>query len=90
MGIIITQASIGKFKEINGLTSIPEIEEVLAVAGGVKLAFNQEAELTAAADKIAEVTQKIGESYDGSQWVGVDKMIPTKYQGNPGEPPPGK
>ena len=61
----------------------PEIAEILAVAKGAKLKLNNEAALTAAADKVAAIARGFVESRDGSQLAAVDPLVPgaDKYKG---------
>ena len=55
---------------------VPEIAEILAVAKGAKLKLNNEAALTAAADKVAATARRFVESHDGSQLAAVDPLVP--------------
>jgi hypothetical protein len=62
---------------------VREIAEILAVAKGAKLKLNNEAALTAAADKVAAAARRFVESHDGSQLAAVDPLVPgaDKYKG---------
>jgi hypothetical protein len=86
------QDSMSKLNKANTLAPIPEIEEMLTIAGNVKLIPNQEAMLNTASDKVAISTRKMSEGYDGSKWAALDQLLPKvdKYKGKPGEAPPGK
>ena len=86
------QDSMTKLNKANTLVPIPEIEEMLTVAGNVKLIPNQEAMLNTASDKVAISTRKMSDGYDGSKWAALDQLLPNvdKYKGKPGEAPPGK
>ena len=61
----------------------PEIDAIVAAAGEAKLKLNNEAPLTAAADKISSAAQQLAANYDGSQFGGIDAMLPgaDKYKG---------
>lgn len=85
------QAAKVRMTTIAGVLSVPEIDEIVAAASGAALKLNNEAELTAAADKIAAATRKLAANYDGSTWSAVDGMIPgeDKYKGSPVEVPMG-
>ena len=71
-------------KKISELVDAPELNEVLAVAGSVKLKLNNEAALIEAADKMAGISKKFASNYDGSALSGVDELLPTpdKYKGD--------
>jgi hypothetical protein len=45
-------------------------------AGQAKLQPNNEAELTAAADRVKTATQKVAAGFDGSELAAVDALIP--------------
>lgn len=64
---------------------VPEMAEITKVAKGAGLKLNNEAELTAAADKIGELTQAIVDSYDGSTFAAIDPALPGKddWKGTP-------
>jgi hypothetical protein len=61
----------------------PEVDAIVAAAGEAKLKLNNEAALTAAADKVASAAKQLAANYDGSQFAGVDAMLPAadKYKG---------
>ena len=65
------------------LPSVPELKTIAAVADGAGLRLNNEAELTAASQKVGEATKKLAASYDGKSWGAIDGMLPPpdKYQG---------
>ena len=64
-------------------TQAPEIAEILAIAKDAKLKLNNEAALTAAADKVAAAARRFVESHDGRQLAAVDPLVPgaDKYKG---------
>ncbi len=70
-------------KKIAAVVSTPEITEILDAAAEAKLKLNNEAQLTAAAERISAAANKFAESYDGSEFAAVDPLIPTpdKYKG---------
>ena len=61
----------------------PEVDAIVAAAGAAKLKLNNEAALSAAADKVASATQQLAANHDGSQFGGIDAMLPSadKYKG---------
>jgi len=63
--------------------SEPEFGAIYQAAKRAKLKLNNNAELSAAADKISELTKKIVKTYDGSSFAAIDAMIPgpEKYKG---------
>ena len=75
-------ARIGKILE---LKSIPELEEIHKLAKAQKLKLNNEANLTAAAEGIREISQKFTMTYNGGEFPEIDPLIPTpeKYRGTP-------
>lgn len=79
------QAAKVRMKSISEAISVPEIDQIVAVASGAALKLNNEAELTSAADQIATATRQLAANYDGSGWSGVDALIPGAelYKGHP-------
>lgn len=79
------QAARKRMEAIAAAVSAPEIDEIVAAAKAAKLRLNNEAELTAAADKVADAAMRLSASYDGSTFAAVDSMIPgeDKYKGTP-------
>jgi hypothetical protein len=61
----------------------PEVDAIVAAAGEAKLKLNNEAALSAAADKVASAAKLLAANYDGSQFGDVDAMLPAadKYKG---------
>jgi len=61
----------------------PEIDAIVVAAGEAKLKLNNAVPLTAAADKIASAAQQLAANHDGSQFGGIDAMLPAadKYKG---------
>ena len=77
------KAAMKRLEQVAGAVSIAEVDEMLAVAGGVKLKLNNEAALSAAADAVAAATRQLAEAYDGSTFAALDSLIPgpDKYKG---------
>lgn len=67
-----------KLTEINGKLNLPEIKQMLDAANGAKLKVNNEAELVAAAGKVAAANKKLAKAYDGSAFGAIDGMLPTQ------------
>lgn len=67
------------------LGGVPELAAIVAAANSAGLKLNNNAELSAAADKVAASAKAISDKYDGSTFAGVDSMIPAKseYKGSP-------
>ncbi|MEZ5923819.1 MAG: cytochrome c family protein [Hyphomicrobiaceae bacterium] len=55
---------------------IPEIAEISKLGHSAGLKLKNESELSAAADSIAGLVQKIAANYDGSSMAGLDSLIP--------------
>jgi hypothetical protein len=74
-------------EEIAQAVELPELDEIVAVAAEAKLKLNNEANLAAAADKIAAAARKIAHNYDGSQFAALDPLIPgpDKHKGTAGQ-----
>ena len=71
-------------KKISELVDAPELTEALAIAGSVKLKLNNSGPLLEAADSLSAVAERFAGKYDGSEFAGLDEMLPTedKYNGN--------
>lgn len=67
--------------------SDPRLEEISKIANGASLKLNNEAELSAAADKVASLTKKFVAASDGSKLAAIDEMIPGRdeYKGQPAQ-----
>ena len=70
-------------KAIFAVVPKDELKEIIAAADGVALKLNNEAALTAAANKISELGQKIASTYKGSELAAIDPQIPppSAYKG---------
>jgi hypothetical protein len=67
------------------LPKVPELAEIAAAAAAAGLKLNNEAELSAAADKIAAAAKKLAAGYDGKAFAAIDAMLPKpdQYKGKP-------
>jgi len=72
-----------KVKAIYAVLPKDEVKDILATADGVALKLNNEAAITAAANKISESAQKIASTYKGSDLAAIDPQIPppSEYKG---------
>lgn len=70
-------------EEISGLIKAPEIDEIVAASKSAGLKLNNEAELSAAADKVQAAAKKLAANYDGSTFGAIDRALPSegKYMG---------
>ena len=65
-----------RIKKIAEAVDAPEIQAILAIAAEAKLKLNNEEQLTAAADAVAMEAMKLADGYDGSQFAGIDAVLP--------------
>lgn len=84
------RASAARKKLIKIAKALPEAKELVAIvkaSKSAKLKLNNDAALSAAADKVALATLEVVGKYDGSTFAAVDKMIPgaDKYKGKPSQ-----
>ncbi len=72
-----------RIKAIAKLIDAPELNAMYKAAKAVKLKLNNEAKLTAAADKIAGHAKALAKNYDGSAFGALDRVLPAakKYKG---------
>ena len=77
----------GAVQKIADLVSVPEIDEILAIASEAELKLNNEAALTAAADKVDAAVGKFAANYDGSALAALDQLLPSAdaYKGAPAQ-----
>lgn len=63
----------------------PELVEIVRAAHFARLRLNNESELTAAAETIADAAQRFSAKYDGADFAAIDELIPgqDKYKGKP-------
>jgi hypothetical protein len=74
--------------EIQKLAPTDEVAAISEIATGVSLKLNNEAELTAAADKVAALGKKFATTETGDKLAAVDPLIPKpdKYRGEAYKP----
>ena len=74
--------------EIQKLAPTEEIAAITEIASSVSLKLNNEAELTAAANKVGELGRKFATKQTGDKLAAVDSLIPKpdKYRGAPFKP----
>lgn len=67
------------------LSNVPELAAASKAANAAGLKLNNDAQLSAAADKVAAAGKQIAAKYDGSTFGAIDKAIPgsAKYKGKP-------
>lgn len=67
------------------LPNVPELAEIAAAGESAGLKLNNEAELTTAADKVADATRRLAAKYDGSSFGAIDRALPApeNYKGKP-------
>ena len=72
-----------KVKAIFAVVPKDELKDIIAAADGVALKLNNEAAITAAANKISESAKKLASTYKGSDLAAVDPQIPpaSEYKG---------
>ena len=70
------KAAEKRIKKLAEAVDAPEIQAILAIAADAKLKLNNEEQLTAAADAIAVEAMKFADGYDGSQFAGIDAVLP--------------
>lgn len=81
------QAAAQRLVAIDKALNVPEIHEMIKAASGAHLRLNNDAELTAIANKIGAATKRFVAKYDGKSLGAIDGMIPGKdlYKGTPTE-----
>lgn len=74
--------AIANLKKIHEAAPIPEIQNIIGVAGSVKLKLNNTDALNAAAGKIAAETKKLAATNRGGALAALDPLLPTsdKYK----------
>lgn len=67
------------------LPNVQETAQIVAAGNAAGLKLNNDAELSAAADKVAAATKALVAKYDGSTFGGIDSLLPpaAKYMGKP-------
>lgn len=66
-------------------SKVPELAKIVAAGNSAGLKLNNNAALSAAADKVAAATKEMAAKYDGSTFGAIDPMLPppSKYIGKP-------
>jgi hypothetical protein len=77
------KAAAARVQKLATLIKVPELDQMVKVASGVQLKLNNEAQLLAAADKIAAASKRLAAGYDGSAWGALDKYLPKETKGHP-------
>jgi hypothetical protein len=74
-----------RMRQVARAAGVPELLEILRASQSARLKLNNDADLTAVADKIADAAQRFSEKYDGTQMAAIDDLIPAedKYKGKP-------
>lgn len=70
-----TNTAIKKLAQVAKVLNSQELAAIHAAATSGKLTLNNAAELTAAADKVAELGKAFAETHDGSDFGALDKFI---------------
>ena len=70
------KAAEKRLQKIAEMVDVPEIQAILVVAAEAKLKLNNEDQLTAAANAVSAEAKKLADSYDGSQFAGIDAILP--------------
>ena len=70
---------------LEGYLKIEELAQMGAAANSAGLKLNNEAALSAAADKVGAITRQIVDKYDGSTFGAIDPVLPpdSAYKGTP-------
>jgi hypothetical protein len=76
-------------EKIQALAPTPELAEIVAVAKAARLRLNNQAELAAAAEKIAALGRIFADRVTGEQLAAIDPLVPgpDQYRGPPYVPP---
>ena len=76
-----------RLKKISGLINNPELKSIIKIGASAKLKLNNETELNAAAEGVADLAKKLTSEYDGSEFSALDSLIPdsSKYKGKASE-----
>tara|TARA_E500000305_G_C4024273_1_gene240833 strand:- start:576 stop:1640 length:1065 start_codon:yes stop_codon:yes gene_type:complete len=79
------QAARQAIAALEGFLKIAELTEMGTVANSAGLKLNNDAALSAVADKVGALTQEIADKYDGSSFGAIDKYLPQEsaYKGVP-------
>ena len=79
------QSAAKEVKAIADLAPVAEVKEVLDIAGSVQVKLNNEAELSAAADRVAGAARRFAQNNSGAELGAIDPLLPgvDKYKGKP-------
>lgn len=79
------QLAAQRMAKVAAALNTPETDAILAAVKSAKLSLNNEAQLTAVADTIAEQGRALAANHDGSGFAAIDPMIPGEdaYKGKP-------
>ncbi len=69
------RSSLQELRRVQLQTSLPEVDEMLRVAKGVRASLGQRQALLAAADRIGELTREVLDNHDGSQLADLDPLV---------------
>lgn len=77
--------SSNKLSKINSQLGLPEIKQMLDATKLATLTLNNEANLSAAADKVAHAAKTLSKKYDGANFNSIDSFLPKSgdYKKNP-------
>lgn len=80
--------SLSDLQKISGMIKAPELGNVIAAGKGVEVKPNNQESLLAAADKVSRANKEFANKYDGSQFAGIDALLPAEsdYKGTVFQP----
>ena len=73
---VVPGPSQKRIEKIAELVDIPEIGQILAIAGAAKLKLNNEEQLLAAANEVKKEALKLATNYDGGNLQAIDALLP--------------
>ncbi len=90
-GITMAQRTAGlkkRIAEIQKAAPTDEMAQIITIVNAVALKLNNQAQLTEAADKVAELGKKFTSTETGDKLAGLDPLIPKpeQYRGKPYQP----
>ena len=74
------KAAVERLKAVDAQVSMPEVKEMVTAGDAADLKLNNEANLKAAADKVAAAAKKFVGQYDGSTLAAIDSLLPGESQ----------
>ncbi|MGR9105439.1 MAG: cytochrome c family protein [Gammaproteobacteria bacterium] len=66
-----------RLEKIAAAVSAPEVKQMVDIGKSAELKLNNEAKLSASADKVAEVAKSMAQKYKGSEFAGLDSLLPS-------------